>query len=103
MGFICFPPSYKQIDADIYPSMNRYRIVVSDLKKHISIWFGGKDRSEESMDKFYQYIEEKASKNIGLAVMDMWKPFEKSAKKNIPQVAILYDKFHVIKHLGDAF
>ena len=81
---------------------HRYRIVVSDLEKHIPIWFGGKDRSEESMDEFYQYIGEKASKNIKLAVMDMWKAFEKSAKKNIPQVAILYDKFHVMKHLGDA-
>jgi transposase len=28
----------------------------------------------------------------------MWKAFEKSAKKNIPQAAILYDKFHVMNH-----
>jgi len=34
--------------------------------------------------------------------MDMWKAFEKSTKKNIPQAAILYDKFHVIRHLGEA-
>ncbi|MBU3924361.1 transposase, partial [Patescibacteria group bacterium] len=39
---------------------------------------------------------------ITLAVMDMWKPFEKSARKNIPQAAILYDKFHVMRHLGEA-
>lgn len=81
---------------------HNYRIVVSDLEKHRPIWFGGKDRSEESMDEFYQYIGEKASKNIDLAVMDMWKPFRKSAEKNVPQAAILYDKFHVMKHLGEA-
>lgn len=81
---------------------HEYRIVASDLEKHTPIWFGGKDRSEESMDEFYGYIGEKASKNIRLAVMDMWKAFEKSAKKNIPQAAILYDKFHVMKHLGEA-
>lgn len=81
---------------------HEYRIVVSDLEKHRPIWFGGKDRTEASMDEFYQYIGEKASKNIRLAVMDMWKAFEKSAKKNIPQAAILYDKFHVMKHLGEA-
>jgi transposase len=34
--------------------------------------------------------------------MDMWKAFEKSTKKNIPETAILYDKFHVMRHLGDA-
>jgi len=81
---------------------HNYRIVVSDLEKHRPIWFGGIDRSEESMDLFYADIGEKASKNIRLAVMDMWKAFEKSAKKNAPQAAILYDKFHVMKHLGDA-
>lgn len=67
-------------------------------EKHIPIWFGGKDRTETSMDEFYQYIGEKASKNIRLAVMDMWKAFEKSTKKNAPQTAILYDKFHVMRH-----
>ena len=34
--------------------------------------------------------------------MDMWKAFEKSTKKNAPQAAILYDKFHVMRHLGEA-
>ncbi len=81
---------------------HEYRIVVSDLEKHRPIWFGGKDRTETSMDEFYQFIGEKASKNIRLTVMDMWKAFEKSAKNNAPQTAILYDKFHVMKHLGEA-
>lgn len=81
---------------------HEYRIVVSDLEKRIPIWFGGKDRSEESMDEFYAEIGEKQGRKIRLAVMDMWKPFEKSAKKNIPQAAILYDKFHVMRHLSEA-
>ena len=81
---------------------HEYRIVVSDLEKRLPVWFGGKDRSEESMTEFYNHIGEKASKNIRLAVMDMWKAFEKSAKNNAPQAAILYDKFHVMRHLGEA-
>ena len=79
-----------------------YRIVVSDLERHRPIWFGGKDRSEESMDRFYEWFGPKKSKKIRLAVMDMWKAFEKSTKKNVPSVAILYDKFHVMRHLGEA-
>jgi transposase len=31
-----------------------YRIVVSDLARRRPIWFGGHDRSEASMDEFYQ-------------------------------------------------
>lgn len=79
-----------------------YRIIVSDLLRRRPIWFGGADRSEESMDLFYRSLGPQKAKKIRLAVMDMWKAFEKSAKKNIPQAAMLYDKFHVIRHLGKA-
>jgi hypothetical protein len=33
-----------------------YRIVVSDLERRRPIWFGGKDRSEVSMNLFYEWI-----------------------------------------------
>jgi len=79
-----------------------YRIVVSDLQKHRPLWFGGQDRKEESMDEFYRFLGEKKAKKIRLAVMDMWKPFYNSTVKHAPQAAILYDKFHVISHLGTA-
>ena len=79
-----------------------YRIVISDLERRRPIWFGGSDRSEESLDKFYEWLQAKKVRKIELAVMDMWKAFKKSTKKNAPQAAILYDKFHVIRHLGEA-
>ena len=34
--------------------------------------------------------------------MDMWKAFTKSTVKNAPDAVILYDKFHVMRHLGEA-
>jgi transposase len=81
-----------------------YRIVVSDFVRHRPIWFGGTDRSVESMDAFYEWLGPQKSRKIKLAVMDMWKPFSTSLKKegHAPQAAILYDKFHVMRHLGDA-
>ena len=81
---------------------HEYRIVVSDLEKHRPIWFGGADRGEASMDEFYRFLGEKPSKRIRLAVMDMWKPFRNSTAQNAPQAAILFDKFHIIRHLGEA-
>jgi transposase len=79
-----------------------YRIVVSDLERRRPIWFGGDDRSEASMDQFYRFLGQKKAKRIRLAVMDMWKAFRNSAHRNAPQAAILFDKFHVMKHLGEA-
>ncbi len=81
-----------------------YRIVVSDLERRRAIWFGGKDRSEESMDEFYKWLGPSKSKKIRLAVMDMWKAFRNSTLKpeHASQAAILFDKFHVMRHLGEA-
>ncbi len=79
-----------------------YRIVVSDLERQRPIWFGGKDRKEVSMDGFYAFLGKKKAKNIRLAVMDMWPAFYNSTRKHAPQAAILYDKFHTIRHLGEA-
>ena len=79
-----------------------YRIVVSDLIRGRPIWFGGMDRSEASMQQFYEWLGPKKSKHIRLAVMDMWKPFRTVTQAQAPQAAILFDKFHVIRHLNDA-
>lgn len=81
---------------------HRYRIVVSDLERRRPIWYGGEDRSEQSMDQFYQWLGAKKAKKIRLVVMDMWKAFEKSTRKNALWAAILFDKFHVMRHLGEA-
>jgi transposase len=54
------------------------------------------------MQQFYEWLGPKKVKRIRLAVMDMWKPFRNVAKEQAPQAAILFDKFHVIRHLNDA-
>jgi transposase len=57
-----------------------------------------------SDNPFYKWLGPKKSKGIKIAVIDMWKPFLKSTKKkgHAPQATILFDKFHVIRHLGEA-
>ena len=79
-----------------------YRIVVSDLAVKRAIWFGGQGRSEKDLDQFYAFLGLGNTNKIRLAVMDMWKPFRKATQANAPQAAILFDKFHVLRHLGEA-
>jgi transposase len=83
---------------------HQYRIVVSDLERGRPIWFGGQDRSEASLDEFFTWLGPAKCRKIRLAVMAMWKAFRNSTLKkgNAPQAAILYDKFHVLGHLGEA-
>ncbi len=81
---------------------HNYRIVVSDLVHKRPIWFGGDDRSKASMAQFYAWLEPKKTGKIQLIVMDMWKPFRNVARDKAPQAAILFDKFHIMRHLGEA-
>jgi transposase len=79
-----------------------YRIVVSDLLRRRPIWFGGTDRSQESMELFFKELGIKKCQGIYLAVMDMWKPFRSGTLKHVPGANILFDKFHVVSQLGAA-
>ena len=81
---------------------HNYRIVVSDLVRKRPIWFGGDDRSEASMAQFYDWLGSEKSSKLRLIVMDMWKPFRNVARDKAPQAAILFDKFHIMRHLGKA-
>lgn len=79
-----------------------YRIVVSDLLARRAIWFGGEDRSEGSLAQFYDELGPQKCRQIRLAVMDMWKPFRNATVAAAPQAAVLFDKFHIMRHLGEA-
>lgn len=98
------PPKPNVIGVDEISIKKRhiYRIVVSDLEAKRAIWFGGDGRSEADMDKFYAFLGKENARKMRLAVMDMWKPFRNSTQRNAPQAAILFDKFHILRHLGEA-
>ena len=95
-------PKVIGIDEISISKRHTYRIVVSDLVRGRPIWFGGEDRSQASMAEFYQWLGNRKSERISLAVMDMWKPFRSATKTHAPNAAILFDKFHIMRHLGEA-
>jgi transposase len=97
-------PAPKVIGADEIPIRrgHSYRIVVSDLERKRPIWFGGADRSEASMAQFYTALGPRKCRAIRMAVMDMWQRFRAAARTHVPQAAILFDKFHILRHPGEA-
>ena len=79
-----------------------YRIIVSDLDRRRPIWVGGQGRTEADFDCFFSALGAKKTARIELAAMDMWKPFRNSLAKNAPQARVIFDKFHIMRHLSDA-
>ena len=95
-------PKVIGIDEVSIRKRHTYRIVVSDLVRMRPIWFGGEDRSEASMDSFFEWLGPRKTAGIRLAVMDMWRAFRNSTERHAPQAHVLFDKFHVLRHLGTA-
>lgn len=79
-----------------------YRIVVSDLERGRPIWVGGQGRTEADLDRFFLDVGPQKTARIRLAVMDMWQAFRNSVQPHAPQAQILFDKFHILRHLADA-
>jgi len=80
-----------------------YAIVVADLDQRRPIWMSEElGRSEEDMDRFFEEMGPRRNRCLRLAVVDMWKPFRNSLLRHAPEVEIVYDKFHVLRHLADA-
>ncbi len=79
-----------------------YRIVIADLDQRRPVWIGGEGRKEEDLDRFYSEIGPERCATIQLAVMDMWKAFRNSTKNHALKARVVFDKFHVLRHLSDA-
>ena len=81
---------------------HNYRVIVSDLERARPIWVGGEGRKETDIDLFFKALGGKKSARIKLAAMDMWKPFRNSVIHNAPNARIIFDKFHIMRHLSKA-
>jgi transposase len=79
-----------------------YRITVSDLDIPRPIWIGGAGRAEEDLNLFFVEIGPERCQRIQIVVMDMWKSFRNAVQKHAPQARIIFDKFHILRHLSDA-
>jgi transposase len=62
----------------------------------------GKGRKEKDVKGFWKWFGKERIAKITHAVMDMWKGFSNSVRAHCPQVSLIYDKFHVIRHLSNA-
>lgn len=71
---------------------------VYDLKEARLIWTG-EGRSRETLKRFFAEYGEKLKGTIEGVCCDMWDPYVTEIKANLPEVTLVFDKFHIIKHL----
>ena len=79
-----------------------YLTVVYDLERRVLLWVG-EDRTEEAVKKFF--TEEMGRRRCGtlqVVCMDMWSAYANLVREHAPQAQILFDRFHIVKHLQEA-
>lgn len=59
-------------------------------------------RTEESTDSLWKSLSDEQRAEIQAVSIDMWQAFENSIQRNVPQADIVFDKFHIAKHLNEA-
>jgi transposase len=59
-------------------------------------------RTEESADSLWKTVPEEVREAIEGVAVDMWAAFVNSTEKHVPEADIVHDRFHIVKHLGEA-
>jgi transposase len=97
------PPKRIGVDETSFQKRHEYVTTVNDLDEGVVLHVAD-DRRQESLDGFYEELGPEACAGLEAVVMDMWAPYIASTRAYVPEAEgkIVFDKFHVAKHLGDA-
>ena len=78
-----------------------YLTNVYDLRSKTLIW-SGIERTKDALRSFFNYLgPERTSKLQGICC-DMWKPYVEVIKECAPQATLVFDTFHIVRHLMEA-
>ena len=79
-----------------------YLTVVYDLERRVLLWVG-EDRTEEAVKKFFtQELGRRRCATLRVVCMDMWAPYMNLVRDHARNAKILFDRFHIVKHLNQA-
>jgi transposase len=79
-----------------------YLTVVYDLARRVLLWVG-EDRTEEAVAKFFtEEMGPRRCHTLRVVCMDMWAPYANLVRQHARNAQILFDRFHIVKHLNEA-
>ena len=87
------------IDEVAERSGHRYLTLVTDLDEHRVIWVGP-GRSRGTLGRYFRWFGPRRTRELRVVVIDMHDPYALEIAAQAPKAAIVYDRFHVMKHLN---
>lgn len=91
------------VDEKAIAKRHRYLTLVADLDRK-RVLYVADDRKQDSLDGFWPTLTPAQLAGISAVAMDMWEPYGQSTRAALPaaDAKIVFDKFHVVKHLHEA-
>jgi transposase len=80
---------------------HRYLTLVYDLDRRRLVWVG-ENRDTETMEQFFRWLGRRRARAVQVVCCDMWAIYLDAIRTHLPQARILFDRFHVVKHLNHA-
>lgn len=78
-----------------------YHTQVYDLDQKRLLW-SGEGREEATLARFFDEWGPRRISKIRAICCDMWSPYIAVVKEKVPHAVLVFDKFHIIRHLLEA-
>jgi transposase len=79
-----------------------YLTVIYDLERRVLLWVGD-ERTEEAVRPFFtKEMGKRRCQTLRVVCMDMWAAYAKLVREHAVNAQILFDRFHIVKHLNEA-
>lgn len=97
------PPTVIGVDETAFQKRHEYVTVVHDIEREVVVHVAD-GRKQEALEAYYEGLGAAACGGIERIAMDMWAPYIAATREKVPDAdeKIVFDKFHIAKHLGDA-
>jgi transposase len=89
------------VDETSFARRHEYVTVVVDAERG-DVAHVADDRGKDSLAGFFRELTPAQRDAIEIVAMDMWEPFIRTTREMVPGARIVFDKFHVAQHLGNA-
>ena len=74
---------------------------VYDLERKRLVW-SGEGRKEATLEAFFDFLGAEKTAALEGICCDMWQPYIDVIKDRAPQAVLVFDKFHLVRHLMEA-
>lgn len=89
------------VDEISYRRHHHYLTVVVDHVSGRVVW-AGKDRKAKTLLRFFRALGPERAAQLEAISADMWEPYLMVIRRKAPQARIVFDRFHLVRHLNNA-